>query len=88
MTVSVVEEFVRQCTIYVEEVYDDSGNTIVGTRARALIDRDVRGNRVFQREVLCEAKCEPPATTPEQLGELLRRLGVMIGTEAQKAEST
>lgn len=84
----IVGEVARQCTIYVEHVYDEAGNIIVGTVARAMVDRDVRGNRVFQREVLCEAKCEPPATTADRLGELLRRLGVMIGTAAQEEKGT
>jgi len=78
--VSPLELVVRQCQISVEEIYGAKGR-IVGTIARATIDR-LRGSSVYEPEVLCAAKCEPPVATPEQLGELLQRLGVLIGTRA------
>lgn len=69
---SPVELVARQCTIYVQEVYDETRETVIGTLASAVVDE----------HTMCSVKSASPADTPAKLGELLSRLGVLIGTRA------
>lgn len=66
-----LESLVRQCTIYIVEVYDATGNQVVGMRAFAEEDD----------EELCSVTSAERVRTPAQLGELLKELGLRIGDE-------
>jgi hypothetical protein len=70
-----IERTARQCTIYVSEVYDPSGNEVIGTRALA---------KIGEAEVECEVG-GGRLRRPEDLGALLRNLGHAIAHHAVAA---
>lgn len=75
-----LEEFVRQCTIYIEEVYDDTGNNVIGMKASANIDMedgDVSG--VSSISVVREG----PLENATDLTVLLGRLALAIARGAR-----
>jgi hypothetical protein len=66
---SKIEAFARQCTIFIREVYDSSGQMVIGTEAYAEYDSSV----------ICKVTSDLPCDTAVKLAALLAELGMAMG---------